>query len=321
MGLGPEALTKIALSLAAIGLVWLVRKLVLRLGVRRFDDARTRYQWAKVSAYVAFVVLLLALGQIWITAIRGLGTFLGLLSAGLAIALRDVVANLAGWAFIVLRHPFHVGDRVQTGEHRGDVVDIRLFQFTLLEIGNWVDAEQSTGRIIHVPNQKVFAEPLANYTDEFPYVWHELAVLLTFESDWRKAKSILERIVQERAGTIADEATRAVRKASRKFLIFYTTLTPKVYTDVRDSRVRLTLRFLSPVRRRRGFTEELWEAILDAFEGEPDIELAYPTQRLFLNPVEGKRGARAPLPGPLAEPSEGGDSRAGNPPDDQPPIG
>lgn len=302
--------------------MWAIRRLVLRLVGGRSDDPRTRYQWGKVSAYVAFVVLILVLSQIWITAIRGLGTFLGLLSAGLAIALRDVVTNLAGWAFIVLRHPFHVGDRVQAGEHRGDVVDIRLFQFTLLEIGNWVDAEQSTGRVIHIPNATVFSAPLANYTDEFPYVWHELPVLLTFESDWRKAKAILERIVQERAGTIADEATRAVRKASRKFLIFYTTLTPKVYTDVRDSGVRLTLRFISPVRRRRGFTEELWEAILDAFDAESDIELAYPTHRVFVNPLEGKRGARAPLPGPLAEPTADGDPRDGNPHgDDQPPIG
>jgi small-conductance mechanosensitive channel len=299
LGLGPEALSKVLLSVLAVALVWLVRRITLRVAERRFEDPRTRYQWAKSSSHVAFVVALLVLGQIWLEAVRNVGTFLGLLSAGLAIALRDLVTNTAGWVFILLRHPFHVGDRIQTGDHRGDVVDIRLFQFTLLEIGNWVDADQSTGRLIHVPNARVFTEPLANYTDEFPYVWHELRVLITFESNWRKAKDILQRILQEQAGGVADEAAAAVRKASRKFLIYYRTLTPKVYTDVKESGVQLTLRFISPARRRRGFTEELWEAILDAFASESDIDLAYPTRRVFTNVIEGKEGARADLPGPL----------------------
>ena len=94
--------------------------------------------------------------------LRSLGTFLGLLSAGLAIALKDVVASMAGWIFILWRRPFQLGDRIQIGDRAGDVVDLRLFQFTLLEIGNWVDADQSTGRSIHVPNGAVFTEPLFN---------------------------------------------------------------------------------------------------------------------------------------------------------------
>jgi small-conductance mechanosensitive channel len=299
VGLAPDAQGKVLLSVLAVLVAWLARRLLLRLAERRFEEPLVRYQWAKSTAYGTFVLVLLLLGQIWIEAIRDVGTFLGLLSAGLAIALKDLVANMAGWAFIVLRHPFRVGDRVQTGEHRGDVVDIRLFQFTLLEIGNWVAADQSTGRLIHVPNARLFSDPLANYSDEFPYVWHELGVLVTFESDWRKAKGILERILEAQAGGVAAEAGAVARRASRKFLIYYRTLTPKVYTDVGDSGVRLTLRFICPVRRRRGFTEELWEAILDAFTAETDIDLAYPTRRVFTNLLEGKEGARADLPGPL----------------------
>ena len=60
--------------------------------------------------------------------------------------------------------------------------------FSLMEIGNWVDAEQSTGRVIHVPNGKIFSEPLANYTDGFQYIWNEIPVLVTFESDWKKSQ-------------------------------------------------------------------------------------------------------------------------------------
>ncbi|MEQ9569908.1 MAG: mechanosensitive ion channel, partial [Longimicrobiales bacterium] len=151
-GMGSETQGKILLSLAGVLVVWLVRRLVVRIVSSQLEEPRARYAWGKGTAYVAYGVVFLLLGQIWLESVRNVGTFLGLLTAGLAIALKDLVSNLAGWAFILMRHPFSVGDRIQIEGHKGDVVDIRLFQFTLLEVGNWVHADQSTGRIIHVPN-------------------------------------------------------------------------------------------------------------------------------------------------------------------------
>ncbi len=298
LGIGPHVQWKILLSAIVIAGIWLVRRLVLRVANHRIHDPRARYQWSKTSGYLAFAVAVFLLGQVWLEAIQNVGTFLGLLSAGLAIALRDLVTNMAGWAFIILRQPFTVGDRVALGGHRGDVVDIRLFQFTLLEIGNWVHADQSTGRVIHVPNAMVFSDSLANYTAQFPFIWHELPVLVTFESDWRRAKEILTRVVRDEAGSVVDEARAAVHRASRKFLIFYRKLTPTVYTSVEDSGVLLTMRFICPVRERRGLSERVWEGILAAFAEEDAIDFAYPTQRLYANLLEGKEGARAELPPP-----------------------
>jgi small-conductance mechanosensitive channel len=306
LGIGPDVQVKLLLSVLTIAVAWLLRRLVLRVANRRIDDPRARYQWSKSSGYLAFVLVVFLLGQIWLEAVQNLGTFLGLLSAGLAIALRDLVTNMAGWAFILLRQPFTVGDRVAVAGHRGDVVDIRLFQFTLLEIGNWVDADQSTGRVIHVPNAKVFSDSLANYTAQFPYIWHELPVLVTFESDWRRAKEILRTVVEEQAGSVVEEAKAAVHRASRKFLIFYRKLTPTVYTSVEDSGVLLTMRFICPVRERRGLSERIWEATLAAFATEDAVDFAYPTQRMYTNLLEGKRGARAELPPALS----GGRERA-----------
>ncbi len=81
--------------------------------------------------------------------------------------------------------------------------------------------------MIHVTNSRVFSDPTANYTDECPYVWHEILVLLTFESDWRRAKEILASALESHAASVADHATAAVRRASHRLLIFYRTLTPK----------------------------------------------------------------------------------------------
>jgi small-conductance mechanosensitive channel len=295
-GLGPEAQDNLVLSVLAILVIYIIRRLVLRVVDRRVDDPRLLYQWSKVSSHVALLLAFVMVGTVWFEGLRSLGTFLGLLSAGIAIALKDVVTSLAGWIFILWRRPFQLGDRIQIGGRAGDVVDIRLFQFTVLEIGNWVNADQSTGRIIHVPNSLVFSEPLSNYTAQFEFIWNELPVLLTFESDWKKAKTILQRIVEERMGGLVAEAERAVKSASRKYLIHFKTLTPKVYTSVEDSGVLLTLRFVCPARERRGRAEGLWEAILDAFAQEADIDFAYPTHRMYHNILEGKEDARAPLP-------------------------
>lgn len=315
LGIGAETQLKLLYSLAAVLVVWLLRRLLVRYVVERADDPRTRYQWSKASGYVAFVVGIVVVGQIWLEALREVGTFLGLLSAGLAIALRDVVTNLAGWAFILWRRPFELGDRIEIGSWRGDVVDVRIFQFTMLEIGNWVDADQSTGRVLHVPNAKVFTDPVSNYTVEFPYVWHEIPVLVTFESDWRKAKRLVGEVVERVAADTVEEAEKAVARASRKYLIYYRHVTPIVYTSVRDSGVLLTLRYLCGARRRRSTEQEIWEGVLGAFEDEPDVDLAYPTRRTYYNAVEGKEGARA-------VPPDWSRRDLGGPPDgaDRPPV-
>ena len=95
---------------------------------------------------------------------QDMALYLGFISAGLAVALKDLLVNLTAWLFIVIRKPFTVGDRITIGPTSGDVIDIRLFTFTLAEIGNWVDADQSTGRIVHVPNGFLFLKEMFNYT-------------------------------------------------------------------------------------------------------------------------------------------------------------
>lgn len=282
-GMSPETQANIFLSLFIVVAVFFIRRGVMAVVHRRVDDTEVRYRWAKVTSHVAFAIVVLFLVQVWFTALRSLGTFLGLVSAGLAIALRDLVAGLAGWGFITWRRPFDVGDRIQIGEHAGDVVDRRLFQFTIMEIGNWVDADQSTGRLIHIPNQKVFTEPLANYVAGFPYLWNEVKLLITLESNWRKARKLVEELAADFTMEITQEATRPQAKAEPRFLIRYRKLTPVVYVSVKDSGVLLTLRYLSRPRERRGTSSEIWERLLDLVDEHPDIQLAYPTQRINLS--------------------------------------
>jgi len=294
LGLSPAVQSRLLGSVLAIALLWALRRVVLAVIWRRVDDVRLRYRWRKTTSYILVPAGMLIVGRIWFEGIGPLATYLGLVSAGLAIALKDLVVNLAGWGFILWRRPFEVGDRIQIDGHVGDVIDLRIFQFTLLEVGNWVDADQSTGRLLHIPNGKVLNESLANYTRGFDYIWNEIQVLVTFESDWRKAKTLLTEIAARHAAHLTDEAERQIREVSRRFMIFYSTLTPTVYTSVADSGVMLTIRYLCAPRKRRSTAEAIWEEVLDAFAREANIDFAYPTYRYYDNRLEGKPGTRPP---------------------------
>ncbi len=287
-GLSPELIGQFLTSFLVIIFIVIINRIVSKIINSRTEDVYYRYRWRKTRDYISFFVGLIIISPIWVDEFRSLLTFFGLLTAGIAIALKDPVSDLAGWFFIIWRKPFDVGDRIQIGDHSGDVIDIRIFQFTIIEIGNWVDADQSTGRILHIPNSKVFQETLANYSTGFDFIWHEIGVLVTFESNWEKAKDLLSEIVHDKSEHISKSAAKKIKDASKKYMIFYKNLTPIVYTSVKDSGVMLTMRFLCNPRQRRSYEQVIWEAVLREFSKSDDIDLAYPTQRFYSNSTEGK---------------------------------
>jgi len=270
---------KIIATLLAIFLIVALRKSIINLFILRLEDAKIRYNWLRVTTYASVGFGIIIVGQIWLDGIGSIVTYLGLVSAGIAIALKDPITNVTGWLFILWNRPLEAGDRIQLGEHSGDVIDINFFNFTVMEIGNWVDADQNTGRIIHIPNGKIFIETLANYGKGFEYIFNEIPVLITFESEWQKAKKILEKIAKDFGEHPTRAAEREIKKASQKFLIQDQKLDPVVYTKVAESGVRLTIRYLCSPQFRRETEQEIWEEILKEFDLEPNIELAYPTIR------------------------------------------
>ena len=294
-GLNPLIQNRLVTSLLIIFVLWFLRFIILRIVWTRTEDVIVRYRWQKTTVYFIAVLGVLLVARVWFEGIQSLATYLGLLSAGIAIALKDIVASLAGWIFIIVHRPFVVGDRIQVGAHAGDVIDIRIFKFTLLEIGNWVDADQSTGRIIDIPNSYVLTDTLANYHKGFRYIWNEIQVLITFESNWKKAKVILFRIAGKHGAELSKTAEKRIKEASKKYMIFYKTLTPTVYTSVKDSGVLLTIRYFIDPRSRRGSEQAIWEDILKEFAKRNDIDFAYPTQRIYYNAIEGKEGAKVKI--------------------------
>uniref|UniRef100_UPI004049966F mechanosensitive ion channel family protein n=1 Tax=Fulvivirga sp. TaxID=1931237 RepID=UPI004049966F len=285
---------KLLMSFLVVLTLYFLKHFAFKIIFKNVDDLKIRYSWKNGVNNAYYVFLIIIIGSIWAESMGSLATFFGLLSAGLAIALQDPIVNIAGWLFILVRKPFEVGDRIEINGVSGDVIDVRFFQFTLNEINNWVDADQSTGRIIHIPNGRVFKDWQANYTQGFSHIWNEIGVMVTFESNWQAAKSILEEVVNLHAEKLSNDAQNQLIEASKKFMIIYTTLTPIVYTSVKDSGVMLTMRYLVNPRKRRTSEHHIWEDVLKAFAKHPDIDFAYPTQRIYYNLQEGKSGTVKP---------------------------
>lgn len=247
---------------------------------RRVKDIKARHVIRKNTIYIISLTILVIVFFIWVQNLNSITIFLGVAGAGLALALQEVILCVAGWMLILVRHPFEVGDRIELNGIKGDIIDIRLFQTSLLEIGNWVNADQSTGRIVNIPNSFVFKAENYNYSRGFEFIWHEMPILVTFESDWKRGKDIMMVHAKKMAEGLEEKVRRKIDIMRNRYMIYYGKLTPIVYVNIKDSGVELTLRYLTEAKKRRFTQDYLCRMILEDFEKEPTVNFAYPTWRI-----------------------------------------
>jgi len=291
---------KLLWSLLSMVVIYGLALLGAQLLNRSVKDPLWRHKSRKFVYYTGMALTVLVLLGIWSESLAQFAVGLGVLGAALALALQQAVLSLAGWLYIVTGRPYDVGDRIEIRDVAGDVIDIRVFKTVLLEIHTEGTGKgsQSTGRVVDFPNSYIFAHTLVNYTRGFEYLWNEYAILITFESNWEKALKLLEEILQRETRQFETPARQQLDQMAQSYLIQYGHLTPAVYVTLRDSGVELAMRYLTPARGRRQIRDRISKEILKAFAKEPDIELAYPTYRIFRRDAEEQR--KPPPAGPQA---------------------
>lgn len=297
IGVSEGTIMKWLITIGTLIVLLFVRWLWLHILLRRQDGRGKHYWWRKAISYSLTFTGVVIIGATWLEGVQSLVTYLGLVSAGVAIALRDPILNWFGWIYIGGRRPFATGDRVALGGLKGDVIDIGVSTFSLLEVKYLEEGEQVSGRIIQVPNGKLFTEPLINYTQGFDLVWNEIQITVTFESDWRLAKGILCEIAHDHADEEAAVGAQRLRDATKRFFIREDGTEPTVYTRLAQNGVQLTLRYPCGTRRRRTTEQAIAEDVLDRFSHETSIEFAYNTTRIFRRSEEPSPPTRAHLTG------------------------
>ena len=280
-GLKLTLIYKILATFGSLLIIFLIAALLIKLINRKIVEPKRQHTIRKITLYIASGVAILVISRVWLQQMASVTTIISAVAAGAVLALHQALLNIAGWALIIIRRPYTIGDRIQIGETKGDVMDISLFWTTLLEVGNWVKWEQSTGRIVNCPNSSVFTTQIFNYTKGFEYIWNEIPILITFESDWRKAEEIINQIANEMVMDIPNKVESSIKRMSRRYMIQTGKLTPIVYTTIQDSGVLLSLRYLAEARQRRTTEVAISKRVLEEFAKENDIDFAYPTYRIY----------------------------------------
>lgn len=280
-------LDKITYSFIGIAVSYAVFKLVLEGGVAtRIRESKTRYSFRKTTSILFFVVSFIIVLRIWIINPQALLVAYGLIAAGVAIALQDVFKNFAGGFAIFLGNIYRVGDRIEVNNNYGDVIDIGLFNSSLLEIKGWVDGDQATGRIVNVPNGYVLSYPVNNYTKDHHFIWDEIAIPVTYGSNWKKAAGEIQNIVRKETAEMTETAEREVLKLEEKYYLSKRNMQPMVFVTPTDNWIMLNIRYVVEVRDRRLKRNHLLKLILDMIQGSGDIEISSETLSITKFPRE-----------------------------------
>ncbi|MDD3579551.1 MAG: mechanosensitive ion channel [Desulfobacca sp.] len=247
-------------------------------------EAQTRYRVRKLVTFVGYVVALLYFALVFRTHLGGLTIALGVAGAGIAFALQEVIVSIAGWVAISFGHFYAIGDRIQLGGIKGDVIDIGILRTALMECGEWVRGDQYTGRIVRVGNSHVFREPVFNYSADFPFLWDEISVPVKYGEDHQLARQLLNQVINEVVRDYTNYAKQSWRDVVRRYMIDEAMVDPVVMLVCNDNWMEFTLRYIVDYKRRRRTKDLIFTRILEEFD-QNGIALASATFQLVDPPV------------------------------------
>ena len=246
-------------SLAVVAVATALRFLTAALARRRVRDDPYRRYWAgKVATYVFTAVTLVVLVVLWAPLGGRISVILGFATAGIAFAMQEVIGALFGWVNVLAGRIYNVGDRIEVGGVRGDVLDITPLRTTLLEIGgaprggegsgSWVTARQPTGRVVAISNKKTFTDAVFNYSAQLEWIWEELTLVVSQDADWQRAETILLEEVRGESPAVREQGERTLARLHERHRFSAGDVEPRVFVRVVEGDIELTARFVVAVR-------------------------------------------------------------------------
>jgi small-conductance mechanosensitive channel len=241
---------------------------------------REYYRDRKLLSTLVFVVGALIIALAWGRLVPHHGTFFGLIGAGLAVALREPLLSIAGRIAIFSGRIYDAGDRIQIGDNSGDVIDIGFFYTRMLEIGNWIHGDQYSGRILQFPNAQIFGAGVFNYTRDFQYIWDEVSLNITYNSNIDSATKIMLSAGTSYTDDFLKGAKKQLLRMQQYFLVPDIELEPQVYLHVTTNWVGLTMRYVVDPKKRRAASTYLYRSIFDEVIQHEDIEIGTDTMEI-----------------------------------------
>lgn len=257
-----------------------IMKPLFRTGLRdRFRNEADVFSIFQIVSYVAWIG---ALGFSTYVVLGGNFAEIGVLGGAvvfgvLLFILQEPLLNFVGWAILVTRRVYKLGDRIEVNNTKGYVVAISTMNTTVREFGGWMSRDTFTGRYATIPNKSVMTSAVFNYTKDTPYIWTEILVSITYESNLRRAEDIILEAANEIVGDLMRDNKESVReKYEFRDLATYVIEEPTVRWRMKDSWVELGVVFFCPAYRKGYYESEVTKRILDKIADEPNVQIAYP---------------------------------------------
>ena len=245
--------------------------------IKRITVSKTRYSFKKTVSIIYLVVLVAVVINIWVADTRSLLISYGIVAAGIAVALQDLFKNFVGGVIIFVTGIYRVGDRVEINSRKGDVIDIDILYTTLMEMGEWMSGDQPTGRLTIIPNGYILSGSVNNYTKDHTFLWDEISVPITYDSDWKEAVAIILSVVRRETEEVGREAEKSLSSLEEKYYLPRKVVEPAVFITMTDNWINFNIRYMTEVRERRMTKNKLSRLILDEIEKSDEIRLASTT--------------------------------------------
>lgn len=261
-----EAQLKILWVAIAIIALWVLLRFVRKSLSKHIQNTDARYKTRKATTFLGYLLSIVILLTAFSNKLGSITVIMGVAGVGIAFALQEVIASLAGWLAIMFREFYTVGDRVQLGGITGDVIDIGLLRTTLMETGQWVNGDLYNGRIVKVANSFVFKEPVFNYNSDFPFLWDELKVVVKYGSNYKLAREIFLTNTNEVVGDYTKKSKSTWENMVLKYRIENATTQPMVTLVLTDNWVEYTIRYITDYKARRSTRDAIFTKILNSVE-------------------------------------------------------
>ena len=270
-----QLILRLGVLLALIGVVLLIGEIWRRTTFRYIHEARRRYQFLLLRRVVMWVAIILIVVLAFATQLGSAVTFAGLLTAGVAVALQNVIVSVVAYFFLIGKYGIRVGDRVQIAGVTGEVVDIGLVRIHVMELGGPGDS-QPTGRVVALSNSIVF-QPTAGLFKQIPgtnFLWHELKLTLSSETDYHTAKERITQSVNEALGEYRD-SMEAQRRSMEMSLttVSPTELKPKIRLHYTSSGIEADIRYPVAMDKAGEVDDHLMRGVMAALDKEPRLKL------------------------------------------------
>jgi small-conductance mechanosensitive channel len=264
--LNDPVLGKIVLAILLSLLIVSLSKIIQRNISKFVKDSSSNYRIRKFVNFFGFILIIITISIIYSNQLGGLTVALGVTGAGIAFALQEVIASIAGWVALVFGKFYKVGDRVLLGGIKGDVIDIGIFRTTIMECGDWIKGDLYNGRVVRIANSFVFKEPVYNYSADFPFLWDEIVLPIRYGSDIDYTSSTFLSVANRLVGEYAKNSDIAWKELVSKFMIENAKVDPTVTIEANENWINFTIRYIVDYKLRRTTKHNLYLEILKEVE-------------------------------------------------------